>query len=238
MSATPSKRRSAPRQRRHEAAPQPKRTPRALRPPATAGQDAHAGARENNLEVSIGAQVKEYRRKLDMTVTQLAKLANFSSGMLSKIENGMSSPSLSTLHALARALNVPVTALFRKFEEQRDAIYVRAGEGLTIQRRGTRAGHQYKLLGHTVAHHSSVVVEPYLITLNEESEVFPLFQHDGMEFLYMLEGEVAYRHADKLYLLRPGNSLFFSADAPHGPEELVKLPILFLSIISYGRKAE
>ena len=51
----------------------------------------------------------------------------------------------------------------------------------------------------------------------------------------MLEGEVVYRHADRLYPLLPGDSLFFDADAPHGPEELRKLPIRFLSVISYAR---
>ena len=51
----------------------------------------------------------------------------------------------------------------------------------------------------------------------------------------MLEGEVVYRHADRLYPLNPGDSLFFDADAPHGPEELRKLPIRFLSVISYAR---
>ncbi len=54
----------------------------------------------------------------------------------------------------------------------------------------------------------------------------------------MLEGEVVYRHADKLYPMRPGDSLFFDADAPHGPEEMRKLPIRFLSIISYPRSEE
>ena len=57
------------------------------------------------------------------------------------------------------------------------------------------------------------------------------------EFVYVLEGEVVYRHADKLYPMKPGDSLFFDADAPHGPEELVKLPIRFLSVISYARES-
>ena len=54
----------------------------------------------------------------------------------------------------------------------------------------------------------------------------------------MLEGEVVYRHADRLYSMRPGDSLFFDADAPHGPEEMRQLPIRFLSIISYPRRDE
>jgi len=196
-------------------------------------QDPHARTEgnENSLEEAIGTQVREFRQKLNMTVVELAKVAGLSAGMLSKIEHGLTSPSLSTLQNLAKALHVPVTALFRRFEEERDASFVRAGEGLKIERRGTRAGHQYQLLGHTVG--KSIGVEPYLITLTSDSDVFPIFQHAGVEFIYVLEGEVGYRHSDKTYIMRPGDSLFFDADAPHGPEELRKLPIRFLSIIVY-----
>ena len=198
-------------------------------------QDPHgtSGAPDNALEVAIGRQVRSYRHEQSLTITELARGAQLSSGMLSKIENGQTSPSLSTLRSVAKALNVPVTALFREYEEQRDAVFVKAGQGLKIERRGTRAGHQYQLLGHSPG--GAIVVEPYLITLNEESDVFPLFQHDGKELIYVLEGEVAYRHAHRVYELGPGDSLFFEADAPHGPEELRHLPIRFLSIICYAR---
>jgi transcriptional regulator with XRE-family HTH domain len=201
-------------------------------------QDPHStkGAKENQLEVAIGRQVREYRVKLAMTVADLARQAGLSAGMLSKIENGGTSPSLDTLQALSKALNVPVTAFFRKFEEQRDATFVRAGQGLAIERRGTRAGHQYHLLGHSIG--KSLVVEPYLVTLTETSDVFPIFQHAGQEFIYIVEGEVVYRHGDKLYPMSAGDSLFFDADAPHGPEELKKLPIMLLSVIVYSRTGE
>ncbi|MBB4287430.1 helix-turn-helix domain-containing protein [Roseospira goensis] len=198
-------------------------------------QDPHAvgGAPENSLEAAIGRQVRAFRGRMGMTVVDLAKQAGLSAGMLSKIENGQTSPSLATLQRLSAALNVPVTAFFRKFEEQRDATHVRAGEGLTIERRGTRAGHQYQLLGHTVG--KPIIMEPYLVTLTEDSDVFPIFQHDGLEFIYILEGEVGYRHGSKLYDLRPGDSLFFDADAPHGPEDLRMLPVRLLSVIVYPR---
>jgi len=227
----------------------PQTTTRASGPAAKAGsasrasvipkfQDPHGlvDATRARLEVAIGREVREFRKKLDMTVADLAKLADLSAGMLSKIENGMTSPSLDTLQALSRALHVPVTAFFRRYEEERDATFVPAGQGLTIERRGTRAGHQYQLLGHTLR--KNIAVEPYLITLTEKSDVFPIFQHAGVEFLYMLEGEVGYRHGNKTYVMRPGDSLFFDADAPHGPDELRKLPIRFLSIICYSREGE
>jgi transcriptional regulator with XRE-family HTH domain len=200
-------------------------------------QDPHslAGKRESNLEIAIGREVREFRRKLDMTVAELARQAGLSAGMLSKIENGMTSPSLDTLKSLSTALHVPVTSFFRRYEEERDATFVRAGQGLNIERRGSRAGHQYQLLGHSLRR--PLAVEPYLITLTADSDVFPLFQHEGIEFIYMLEGEVGYRHGNRTYVLTPGDSLFFDADVPHGPDELRKLPIRFLSIITYIRES-
>ncbi len=186
----------------------------------------------NRLEQAIGRVVKRFREDMSLTIQELSNASDLSVSMLSKIENGTTSPSLSSLQALSRALNVPVTALFRDFEETRDATFVKAGEGLNIERRGTRAGHQYQLLGH--APHGRLTVEPYLITLSEESDVFPVFQHAGLEFIYMLEGVVEYRSGTKLYRLTPGDSLFFDAESPHGPEKLVSLPIRFLSVISYG----
>jgi transcriptional regulator with XRE-family HTH domain len=207
------------------------------RAPGMAEQNPHqtGGARENLLEVAIGREVRGFRSKLGMTVADLAAAAKLSPGMLSKIENGLTSPSLTTLQTLSVALGVPVTAFFRRYEERRDAVFVKSGQGLVIERRGTRAGHQYQLLGHTGGATGRVVVEPYLITLTAESDVFPLFQHEGLEFIHMLEGEVVYRHADQLFRLTPGDSLFFDSDAPHGPEEMIRLPIRFLSVISYTR---
>lgn len=202
---------------------------------AILAQDPHAvrEPRANNLEMAIGHEVRTFRKKLGITVADLAAATGMSVGMLSKIENGNISASLSTLQALSRALGVPITAFFKGYEEPRSASFVKAGEGVNLERRGTRAGHHYSLLGHIENNSSGVVVEPYLITLNTESDVFPTFQHEGMEFLYMLEGEVVYRHGESLYRMQPGDSLFFDADAPHGPEELVTLPARYLSIISY-----
>ena len=210
---------------------------RTIRPPLTQNPHAVRDTREKVLEVAIGREVRAFRKKLGITVADLAVATDISLGMLSKIENGITSPSLTTLQALSRALGVPVTAFFRRFEEERSAVFVKAGEGLDVERRGTRAGHQYNLLGHIGSNTSGVVVEPYLITLTEDSDVFPTFQHEGMEFLYMLEGEVVYRHGSNLYPMKPGDSLFFDADAPHGPEQLTKLPMRYLAIICYPQNS-
>ena len=195
-----------------------------------------SGAGQSSLESAIGREVRAFRKKLDITVMELSRLTGLSAGMLSKIERGIASPSLGTLQALSNALQVPVTAFFRQFEEQRDATFVQAGHGLKIERRGSRAGHQYELLGHTVG--KSTAVEPYFITLTNESEAFPMFHHAGTEFIYMLQGKVGYRHGSRVYTMSPGDSLFFDAEAFHGPENLIELPAKFLSIIVYPRILE
>lgn len=203
--------------------------------PPRLDQDPHALPADDlgRLEITIGQQVRKFRQEMALTNPELARNAGISQGMLSKIENGQTSASLSTLRALSSALNVPITALFRGYEKAGEATFVKAGQGLNIERRGTRAGHQYQLLGHSP--HGAVTVEPYLVTLTSESDVFPLFQHDGMEFIYLLSGEVTYRHGPRLYQMRPGDSLFFDASVTHGPEVLEVLPVKLLSIISYLR---
>ena len=65
----------------------------------------------------------------------------------------------------------------------------------------------------------------------KDSDAYPIFQHPGVEFIYMLRGEVSYRHGQQTYLLRQGDSLFFDAQALHGPLELRKLPAVYLSVI-------
>lgn len=185
------------------------------------------------LEQALGLQVRATRRDLDLTVSDLASAAGISVGMLSKIENGLISPSLGTLQAISSVLNVPISSLFASFEEKRDCSFVPAGQGVHIERRGTKVGHQYELLGYALG--GEVAVEPYLITLSEEAVSYTGFRHAGAEFIHMLSGEVIYRHGDRTYHLRPGDSLLFDSAATHGPEELLVRPMTYLSIIIYPR---
>ena len=196
--------------------------------PREIGADGDRDA-DGRLESFIGAQIRELRAALGLTMTELAESAEISVGMLSKIENGQTSASLSTLQRLATALNIPIASFFSTFDEKREATFVKAGEGLLIERRGSRKGHLYQLLGHSLR--SALSVEPFLITLDENSDAHPIFSHPGVEFIYMVEGSVAYRHGSRVYELEQGDSLFFDSDVPHGPLELRHLPAVFLSVI-------
>ena len=191
-------------------------------------------ASDRTLEANIGVEIRRLRTQLDLTVYDLAGAAGISVGMVSKTENGTISPSLATLAAIARALDVPISQLFAETEERRDCSFVKAGRGVRIERRGTKAGHRYDLLGHSLA--GDICVEPYLITLERDAVPYTQFRHAGVEFIYMLSGKVRYRHADAIYLVEPGDALFFDAAARHGPEELAEAPMQYLSIIIYPRQ--
>ena len=188
-------------------------------------------ANQQSLEVALGKRVRALRRRLDLTGVELARKADISVATVSKIEHGTISTSLSTLDALARALRVPIAELFAGTEDRRDCSVVSAGEGVVIDRRGTRAGHHYRLLGHALR--GRIMAEPYLVSLDVDAEPFNQFRHAGIEFIHMLQGRMVYRHGDNTHPLGPGDSMLFDAAASHGPQTLDELPARFLSIIMY-----
>jgi transcriptional regulator with XRE-family HTH domain len=188
---------------------------------------------ERDLERALGNQIRTLRRQHDLSVSDLASAAGISNGMLSKIENGAISASLATLQSISKVLQAPLSSLFASFEDRQDCSYVPAGQGLKIDRRGTKVGHIYQLLGHALR--GDVAVEPYLITLSENAEAYTSFSHAGVEFIYMLEGEVNYRHGSETYHLKEHDALLFDSSALHGPQSLVGPESRYLSIIIYPR---
>ena len=185
----------------------------------------------------VGSSARRLRAAQGLTLAEVARSAGISQGMLSRLETGDVSPSLETLAALSAALGSNVAALFRDgVPATSDAQLVRRGEGLEVVRRGTRRGHTYHLLASERGPRR--VFEPFLVTLTSKSEIFPEFDHPGTEFIHILEGSLRYRHGPESYLLRPGDSLTFRGDVPHGPDKLLKLPVRMLSIIIYGGPVE
>jgi len=115
----------------------------------------------------------------------------------------------------AEALGVrPALLLQEVGEYEGGAQHVPDGGGMEVVRRGTKRGHTYHLLA---AQRGPVkVFEPFLVTLTDKSEIFPGFQHAGTEFIYILSGEIRYRHGKSSHLLKAGDSLTFRGDIAHG----------------------
>lgn len=190
--------------------------------------DAPTGRGTGRLEKVIALRVREYRRAAGLSIADMALRVGVSKAMLSKIENAQTSCSLATLERIADGLAIPVTALFRGVEADREAVYAPAGGGARIVRRGTRVGHDYRLL--SVVRGPRTRQEALVVTLTAESEPFPLFHHPGIELIHMLEGEMVYAHGEGRYAMRPGDTLHFDGEGPHGPAELVALPVRFLCV--------
>ena len=180
----------------------------------------------------VGQRVRELRSGLRLTMAEFAKAAGISLGMLSKIEHNQTSPSLLTLTRLANAAQVPVTSFFRGLDEEHDVMIVRAGEGQEIVHQGSAVGRIYQDLGSLRG--PTRVIEPMLATLTTRDDVFPLYQHGGVEFLFMVSGAMEYGYGSKTYRIAKGDTMQFHGEVAHGPTELLEVPVQFISVKVYS----
>lgn len=203
------------------------------KPPSPATRAPARDPDANRLGTHIGRTARRLRTGQGLTLGEVAERAQISKAMLSRLETGAVMPSLDTLAALTGALGVTLSSLFQDYGAAGgEAQHVKRGEGLEVIRRGTRRGHTYHLLA--ADRGPRRLFEPFLVTLTDKSEVFPGFEHPGIEFLHVLEGSLTYRHGAESYTLRTGDSLTFPGQVRHGPERLIRLPIRLLSIIIYA----
>ncbi|MEO8297140.1 MAG: XRE family transcriptional regulator [Burkholderiales bacterium] len=197
----------------------------------------NTGSASPSLEETVGAAIRELRQRHGLTLAQVAEQASLSRGMLSKIENGQTSAGMETLARIARALGVSMSMLFSKYDATAaSAQHIKKGAGMEVVRRGTKSGHTYHLLAYDQG--PVKLFEPFLITIEDDSQRYPSFEHPGTEFIYMLTGRIEYRCGQETYVLEPGDALTFQGDVPHGPERLLKCPIKFLSVIIYPRPSD
>ncbi|QFU02061.1 HTH-type transcriptional regulator PuuR [Halomonas sp. THAF5a] len=184
------------------------------------------------LEQHIARALKQKRLSQGYKISDVARIAGLSQGMISKVENAQVSTSLDTLSRLCNAIDLPISKLFSDYDRVgRGAQHIKAGEGMEVVRTGTEVGHTYQLLSYRQGPKKRY--EPFLITMDDASEVFPNFCHAGHEFIYLLKGRLTYRHGEQFYEMAPGDSLAFDAAVPHGPEKLHEVPLQLLSIIHY-----
>ncbi len=197
----------------------------------TRDRDPREPVDDADIEAAIGRNVRALRLQQGLTVADMAARVGISKAMMSKIENAQTSCSLSTLALLAKGFDVPVTSLFRGADVERPAAFVTSGTGARIVRNGTKEGHEYQLLGSLRGEHKRL--ECLHVALSAKSKTYPLFQHPGTEFIYMLEGVMDYSHSRTVYRLEPGDSLQIDGEGAHGPVDLIQVPIRFLSVIAF-----
>ena len=79
-----------------------------------------------------------------------------------------------------------------------------------------------------------IIVEPYLVTVTNRTKASCL-RHLGCELIYFLAGEMDYRHSDRSYRLQSGDSLLFDLRGFHGPGQILKNPVTYLSLVIFER---
>jgi len=164
--------------------------------------DAHLATEQ------VGQRLRVLRKARDLSIRSLAEKSGLSVNTLSLIENGKTSPSVSTLHQLAESLNVSITAFFES-EQKKRVVYQKAGERQQI----VFSQGQMEKLSEGMPPLGS---EPFITKLEPKANSGDMpIVFAGREFIYCLEGHITYTVEGDTYPLAPGDSLIFDAYMPH-----------------------
>lgn len=162
-----------------------------------------------HIEINVGKRLRTLRGERGLSIRGLAGKSGLAVNTLSLIENGKTSPSVSTLQQLAEALKVPITAFFKPDMEQKYVVHTPLAE-----RPHTEI--EKALLQDLGAGLATRAVQPLVVTLKKGggSGTMPIV-HTGYEFVYCLNGRILYTIDGQPYLLNPGDSLLFESHLPH-----------------------
>ena len=173
---------------------------------------------KNPYLLQIGKKIKETRLSNGNRIKDIAQRANVSKGLISKIENGRTVPSLPVLISIIDALNSNVSDFFHDIEPIATADFIH------IKKRDYNLMEKEKSEGF-VYHHihnqdfSGFSFAASLLEINPGA-TRKFVTTDGYEFLYVLDGCIDYNLGDKKLRLEKGDSLFFNGRIPHLPQNL------------------
>ncbi|WP_395543611.1 helix-turn-helix domain-containing protein [Neotabrizicola sp. sgz301269] len=181
---------------------------------------------------AIGQELRAIRRSRKMTISDLAQETGLSISMMSRMENGSACPSINTLRLLSRALSTPLMAFFRSYEKEFNVQYVKSIIDTDVSLPPGFEDARHLLLRHSPSPESRLFVEPYLFVLTQGSTLECDAPRDGVKLIYILSGELTYRHGKQISQLRSGDTLFFYSGVPHGPERIVTSIVRYISVCS------
>lgn len=157
----------------------------------------------------VGQCLRSLRQKQRLSIRALAARSGLAVNTLSMIENEKTSPSVSTLQVLARALDVPITAFFEQQRPEKRMVTTRRAQRPVVSMGATRLEHLGKEL-------AGSAVQPFVVTLEPGAgSGQSLIVHTGHEFVYCLSGQVRYTIEGETILLEPGDSIVFASHLPH-----------------------
>ena len=163
-------------------------------------------------EGEIGKRIRKIRKEKGYTLGTLAEKMGFSQGFLSKVENSKKAPSIGTLMELAKTLNVRIADIFGENDPRTTVTLVKKHERREMARDGNSFGYSYEALAPQFPNKH---MDPYILKDLPGKNSKGLFQHEGEEMLYVLEGKTKFIYGDKEFILEVGDCLYFDSSVPH-----------------------
>ena len=181
-----------------------------------------------NTEPKVGFRLRELRDRQGLSLRALAERCGLSINAISQIERGENSPTVSSLHRLSDALNVPITDFFQE-ETRQTIVFVKRDLGLRSQSDGV----VMESLGIGLFNQQ---LEPFLMKIEPGiTNIDDPVAHPGEEFIHCMEGEVEYCVENRVFQLGGGDSLLFDAKQPHGYRNQSHKPVTILMIFQATR---
>lgn len=176
----------------------------------------------------VGALIRNLRVASDLTLAAVAERTGLSKGVLSRIERGLISPSITTLAKIADALDVQISAFFQEEGVARIS-FLPVAKRSFVRQHGA-AWNTFAPL--TEEGYGRKLFNPFLVRLTRRgfkpiSNTVP-----GDQFIFVLAGSMDYEYAGTTYRLNPGDALFFRGEVPHGPVALHSPTVEYLMILA------
>ncbi len=165
----------------------------------------------------MSTRLRLLRKQNRMSLEALAGLTGVTKSYLSKVERGLSVPSISTAMKLARVLNVEVGQLFAEDVEPELISVVRADERTPVAPAAGPGAAEYEGIATGVG---GKAMAPFMMYPPPAPEDTSFKSHPGEEFFFVHEGEVELVFPDRTVVLGPGDSVYFKAEVPHRSRSL------------------
>lgn len=181
----------------------------------------------DNYIVGIGQKIRALRKEKDLYASEIARRASVSNGLISRIENGRTIPSLPVLFSIIEALEVEPAVFFDSIGKSESFKYlvIPANNHEIIEKEDEATGFKYELIYNNQL--KSIGFEIVLLTLEPNCER-DMVETDAFEFKYMLSGKCEYVIDGEIIPLKTGESLFFNGRLPHVPRNPNSEPAIMI----------
>ena len=162
--------------------------------------------------IRVGRQIRHWRLVKGFTLRDMAKLVGCSESFLSKIENDRTTPSLSTLHKIAVALELSISDIFGSGESE---VVTRADKRNVLLVDGDESDGDRTRLEQLVPAKKGRLLQADMYVIPPGGGSNGEIQHSGEEFGFVMEGSLFLTIDNMSYHLEEGDSFIFRSELTH-----------------------